>query len=106
RHVPGPGQPRDAHGGGAAPLLPARDVALRRGPGDRGADPHVQGDVLTSVSSSGEPPEAPAASVYAVDAYSYASRFVLKDIAAWFPPGPTVRADKTQIVVAWQADAR
>jgi uncharacterized Rmd1/YagE family protein len=41
--------------------------------------------------------------VYPVDAYSYASRFVLKDIAASFPQDdkPSVRVDKTVLVARW-----
>jgi uncharacterized Rmd1/YagE family protein len=44
-----------------------------------------------------------------IDAYSYASRFVLKDIAvaitAAAPPAPTVRVLKTLLVVAWEGDS-
>jgi uncharacterized Rmd1/YagE family protein len=44
----------------------------------------------------GEPP-----TVYRVDAYSYASRFVLKDIAACFPDvGEAVRSTKTLLVLS------
>jgi uncharacterized Rmd1/YagE family protein len=42
--------------------------------------------------------------VYPVDAYSYASRFVLKDIAACFPADdqPSARLDKTVLVARWR----
>ena len=47
--------------------------------------------------------------VYSVEAYSYASRFVLKDIAACLadqraPDAPTLRSSKTQLVAAWRPD--
>jgi uncharacterized Rmd1/YagE family protein len=50
------------------------------------------------------------ARVLEVDAYSYASRFVLRDVraaitAAATPPAPPVRVDKTQIVVEWGHDS-
>ncbi len=51
------------------------------------------------------PADGPKPPLYGVEAYSYASRFVLRDIAPWLPPGPTVRVEKTQLVVAWQPDA-
>jgi uncharacterized Rmd1/YagE family protein len=45
--------------------------------------------------------------VYGVEAYSFASRFVLKDVAACFslPPGATAQANKTQLVITWRPDA-
>ena len=65
-----------------------------------GGDPHNPGPLG---SSSAEPP-----TVYGVEAYSYASRFVLKDLAACFPAGddgaPIRRATKTLLVVAWHTD--
>ena len=45
-------------------------------------------------------------SVYSVEAYSYASRFVLRDVAAFFPGGDTGGSTKTQLIVAWAADSR
>lgn len=43
--------------------------------------------------------------VYAVEAYSYASRFVLRDVAAWLPVvEPRIRWSKTQFVVALDGD--
>ncbi len=50
------------------------------------------------------PTPGPAGSVYGVEAYSFASRFVLKDVAACFPlpPGATAGSTKTQLVIAWQ----
>jgi len=39
--------------------------------------------------------------VYAAEAYSYASRFVLKDARACFPQKASFRVDKTQLVVEW-----
>jgi uncharacterized Rmd1/YagE family protein len=50
-------------------------------------------------------PPAEPSSIYKVEAYSYASRFVLRDIAACFPEGATVRATKTQLLVAWRPDS-
>lgn len=41
------------------------------------------------------------ASVHAADAYSYASRFVLKEARACFPESVNVRTSKTQLVVEW-----
>jgi uncharacterized Rmd1/YagE family protein len=51
------------------------------------------------------PPAPPA--IYGVEAYSFASRFVLKDVAACFaqPARVTERSTKTQLVVAWQPDS-
>jgi uncharacterized Rmd1/YagE family protein len=49
--------------------------------------------------------DAEAASVYPLDAYSYASRFVLRDVAALFPEGPTQHRNKTQLVVTWAPDS-
>jgi len=45
--------------------------------------------------------------VYGIEAYSYASRFILKDIATCIPrePGLATRAHKTQLVVEWQPDS-
>src|SRR5690349_12754541 len=37
--------------------------------------------------------------VYAVEAYSYASRFNLRDVAAWLPQDRPIRWSKTQFVV-------
>jgi uncharacterized Rmd1/YagE family protein len=54
------------------------------------------------------PPTEPApATVYGVEAYSFASRFVLKDVAACFSrlAGVTGRSTKTLLVVAWRPDA-
>jgi required for meiotic nuclear division protein 1 len=45
-------------------------------------------------------------SVYGVEAYSYASRFVLRDVAGFFPGGDTLGSTKTQLIVAWAADSR
>lgn len=43
--------------------------------------------------------------VYTAEAYSYASRFVLKEARACFPPGASFRVNKTQLVVEWGADS-
>lgn len=43
--------------------------------------------------------------VYAVEAYSYASRFVLRDIVGFFPDGDAARSTKTQLIVQWAADS-
>jgi uncharacterized Rmd1/YagE family protein len=43
----------------------------------------------------------PLSSVYTVEAYSYASRFVLKEVRACFPPEASYRINKTQLVVEW-----
>ena len=43
--------------------------------------------------------------VYTAEAYSYASRFVFKDIQACFPRTSSFRVNKTQLVVAWGEDA-
>ena len=42
--------------------------------------------------------------VYAVEAYSYASRFILRDAATWLPPDVTIRWAKTQFVVSFDHD--
>jgi uncharacterized Rmd1/YagE family protein len=75
-------------------------VALRRRSGDRGPAPRLQGDVLTSPEEEASPPST--AGLYAVEAYSFASRFVLKDVAACFPKGVPTRSTKTQLVVEWE----
>jgi len=49
--------------------------------------------------------EGGAASVYRLDAYSYASRFVLRDVAALFPEEAKQSRDKTQLVVSFAPDA-
>lgn len=43
--------------------------------------------------------------VYQVDAYSYASRFVLRDVLALFPEGYASRSTKTQLVIEWAPDS-
>lgn len=43
--------------------------------------------------------------VYPVEAYSYASRFVLRDIATFFHDGDTARSTKTQLVIEWAPDS-
>jgi uncharacterized Rmd1/YagE family protein len=77
-------------------------VDVRRGPGHRGPAPRLQGDVLKAAA-----PDAPAerSSIYGVEAYSYASRFVLREVTACFPEGATVRVDKTQLRVTFSADS-
>lgn len=47
----------------------------------------------------------PTPAVYAAEAYSYASRFVLKDAGACFPDDANVRIDKTQLVAEWGRDS-
>ena len=42
--------------------------------------------------------------VYAVEAYSYASRFNLRDVAAWLPRDRPIRWSKTQFVVEFNHD--
>ena len=42
--------------------------------------------------------------VLSVEAYSYASRFVLKDLAGCFPASAAARATNTQLVVEWRRD--
>jgi uncharacterized Rmd1/YagE family protein len=42
--------------------------------------------------------------VYAVEAYSYASRFNLREAATWLPPDGTIRWSKTQFAVAFNHD--
>jgi len=42
--------------------------------------------------------------VYAVEAYSYASRFNLRDVAAWLPQDRAIRWSKTQFVVEFNHD--
>lgn len=44
-------------------------------------------------------------STYSFEAYSFASRFSLRDVAKWMPDGGTKRVvRKTQLVVQWTAD--
>jgi len=43
--------------------------------------------------------------VYSVEAYSYASRFVLRDVVTFFPEGDSAQSTKTQLVIAWAADS-
>lgn len=43
--------------------------------------------------------------VYAAEAYSYASRFVLKDTVGCFPDPASIRIHKTQLVVEWKDQA-
>jgi uncharacterized Rmd1/YagE family protein len=45
------------------------------------------------------------ATVYPVEAYSYASRFVLRDVVSCFPDGRAARSSKTQLIVEWAADS-
>lgn len=42
--------------------------------------------------------------IYPVEAYSYASRFVLREVETWMPPNHGVRASKTQLVVSLDGD--
>lgn len=42
--------------------------------------------------------------VYAVEAYSFASRFHLRDAATWLPEGGSIRTAKTQLVVSFDHD--
>jgi uncharacterized Rmd1/YagE family protein len=46
-----------------------------------------------------DPPSA--STVFTAEAYSYASRFPLKEARACFPPSANFRVDKTQLVVEW-----
>lgn len=43
--------------------------------------------------------------VYSVEAYSYASRFNLREIAGFFPGGDPARSNKTQLIVEWAPDS-
>lgn len=43
--------------------------------------------------------------VYPVEAYAYASRFVLKDVRACFPEATSRHVHKTQLVVEWPGEA-
>lgn len=43
-------------------------------------------------------------SVYAVEAYSFASRFILRDAATWLPSSGSTRSTKTQLVVSFNHD--
>lgn len=42
--------------------------------------------------------------VYAVEAYSFASRFNLRDAVTWLPEGGSIRTAKTQLVVSFDHD--
>jgi required for meiotic nuclear division protein 1 len=42
--------------------------------------------------------------IYAVEAYSFASRFNLSDVAKWLPPSKNTRSTKTQLVASFDHD--
>jgi required for meiotic nuclear division protein 1 len=45
------------------------------------------------------------ATVYPVEAYSYASRFVLRDVRAFFSDGHASRSTKTQLIIEWAPES-
>lgn len=45
------------------------------------------------------------ATVYPVEAYSYASRFVLRDVIPFFPDGQLSQSTKTQLIIEWTSDS-
>jgi uncharacterized Rmd1/YagE family protein len=44
------------------------------------------------------------ATTYTFEAYSFAARFVLRDVEKWLPEGASVRTTKTQLVATWSDD--
>lgn len=43
--------------------------------------------------------------LFAVEAYAFASTFTLRDVATWMPAGAHVRPQKTQLFIEWSPDS-